>query len=702
MLALYIHSLLLLSILHSAAAIGGEKAFFSTELGTPNVTHRQSVCDRFEDFYFNRVDLRNALEGLQLHVVVGNYPGAYFNYDPEKGIDETEPGVIPVILDELGRRGGFTWRDSFGIYTDPGQHNMTWNETLHWTMDTYDLVADWWTNSRERMHDGVVFIEEFVDSSFVVVTRDAVFERSSSEVTISSFFNWLKPYSWEVWVMTLFTILLSGVVFQVLEWYAGERDDRSAWEWWLENAYLSFINATQAYEYQPKSLPSRLFGISMAIWALVMTATYTANLASLLVDRKAPGPQTIEEAVVYQNKICTWEGTPTDFFVRDTYKNAVRIPKKSELELHQGLLNGDCDFILSNLHSWNRNKVIGEYNPTCDLYLLGDGRKVAEVGSGFVVNADSGTLCTGFIRDVLNLLMRDIIEDGFLERAWENEYRRTQTIDCLTYKPGMDFSSPSGNDVDSGTRQLRQGHIQSQSYPGGSEGWRRMLKAGGRSGGGGAVAAMTPGGEDAQKLTLEQMIGTFVCHWFLMIIAIVIAHATAVYDKHAKERTEQAAQAIVEHGKKRTTEATKAIVGTISSHVPHVHMPHVHMPFHYQPDTDTEAPTTSSSKTNSDDDPDPSKNTGNKMVARREVDEDTTKQIAAMRSEMQSELQVLKNQINHLVNISLASDAYMGRSARSQYQSQGDEAGMDDSNVSTASMMRGRIPSSERAAGYRA
>ncbi|CAB9513203.1 receptor ionotropic, delta-2 [Seminavis robusta] len=443
----------LLVILHLADALGGEKIFFTTPLGASNVSHRQNVCDRFFAFYDDRLELRRALEGLQLHVFIGNYQGAYFNYDPENGIDKSEPGLIPVILDEVGRRGGFTWRNSFGIYTDPSAHNMTWDETLHWGIDSYDIVADWWAHSLDRMNNGVVFIEAFLDSSMIMVTRDVFQAQSSSDVTISSFFNWLKPYDAAVWAVTLFTIFLSGIVYQILEWYADEREDRGMWEWWLENVYLSFMNSTQAYEYQPKTLASRIFGISMAIWALVMTATYTANLASLLVDRQIQGPQTLDEVVVGGKKMCVWEDTYIDFHLQDNYRKAVRIPKHSELEQFEGLLNGECEYMLTSYATWSKFKGIREYNKKCDMYLVGGKEK--ELGSGFALTADSGKLCTGLIRDVLDLHMRDIIEEGFLARAWANEFERTKTIDCLTYKPEI---KEAQDEEGARKRQLRQGH----------------------------------------------------------------------------------------------------------------------------------------------------------------------------------------------------------------------------------------------------
>ena len=46
-------------------------------------------------------------------------------------------GLTAELMDELARRAKFTWRDSFGIFRDPG--NETWTDVLVWGIDTYDV-----------------------------------------------------------------------------------------------------------------------------------------------------------------------------------------------------------------------------------------------------------------------------------------------------------------------------------------------------------------------------------------------------------------------------------------------------------------------------------------------------------------------------------------------------------------------------------
>ena len=75
------------------------------------------------------------------------------------------------------------------------------------------------------------------------------------------------------------------------------------------------MNATQTFEYgTPKSAAAKLFGFSSGFFALILTATYTANLASLLVVKNPnPNPITmatsIEDVTYLKYPVCTWGGT---------------------------------------------------------------------------------------------------------------------------------------------------------------------------------------------------------------------------------------------------------------------------------------------------------------------------------------------------------------------------------------------------------
>lgn len=518
----------------------GELAYFTTPQSTPNVSHRQDVCDRYVRFVQGEVDLREALQGMQLRPILGVYVGGYFNYDDETGIDKNDPGLAAVLLDELARRGQFTWRDSFAIYKEPT--NSSWTELLEWSVETYDINVDWWSRNLERMNNGVAFVKPWYDSSIILIKRE-IPATISKEI---NWWNWLRPYEADVWYLSLATILLSGLVFQWLEMLSGERGDRTRWEWFQENFYLSAINFTQAYEYRPATLAGRTFGISMTVWALVMTATYTANLASLLVDRQAAPyeVETVAEAAIFGTPICTLEGYYGNTYVAEEYPAVNRIPLGDVSELYSALRRGDCDFAVETVTSWETLKGMKEYNPTCDLARVKEDAKVKEAAAGFVTRADSGTLCSGLIRDVMEVLMEELIDDQFLDWAWEQEHRKSMDIDCAVYRSELDglgkeeeqLGDPSAPLGLPGARRKLVKKNESNALQ--NHRHHRRMKASSKGAAGGAVASLE--GDEASMLTLEQMLGTFAFHWLMMAIALVIAHINYFHDRYVKRRALEA------------------------------------------------------------------------------------------------------------------------------------------------------------------
>ena len=264
--------------------LGGEIAFFKTKQMTPNITHRQNVCERYEMFRNGTIELKDALSGLQLNVLMGNYQGAYFNYNSETGINKDNPGLTAVILDELSRRSKFTWRNSFGVFYDPqgSEYNETWTDLLVWGTDTYDINIDWWSKNLIRMNLGIAFLREWYDSSIILITK-------KQPITISNkvvFWNWTRPYEPSVWYLTIFTIILSGICYQIIEYFGNNRQipehyktkRTTHWTWFTENVYLSAINFPQNYEYEPKTFAGRLFGISISLWALGKSSVLVATV----------------------------------------------------------------------------------------------------------------------------------------------------------------------------------------------------------------------------------------------------------------------------------------------------------------------------------------------------------------------------------------------------------------------------------------
>ncbi|CAJ1947335.1 unnamed protein product [Cylindrotheca closterium] len=498
---------------------------------SPEADYRQNVCDRYRAFQNETVELKDALRGMKLNVLMGAYNGSYFNYDNEHGINAAYSGIAASLMDELARRAGFTWRSSFGIFTDPrgAAFNETWTDVLAWGVESYDLNVDWWASNVERLNLGVAYTKPWYDSSVILVGKEEPEEIIDNTIEWNDFWNWTKPFTVEVWLTTFGTIILSGFVYMLLEWMNDEIDGRNTWRWFIDNLFLSAINATQAYEYgTPRSFPSKIYATSMALWALILTATYTANLASLLVDRRSPPLEieTLAEATVFAYPICTVAGTNADAYLQKYYPSARRQPTATLEDMYKGVNSGQCAFAVDVVQSWLANKDKRKYNPNCDLEWVGDGRIVTPNAAGFATKADAGFKCTGLVRDVINFHMEQMIEDGTVDKAWEFENRRYQNVDCDSFRPELldELNAAEAAAGGAATRRRnllsRQHDIIAASLP-----RRRRLKSSTKA----AASSAVLEGAEAGQMELETMIGSFFIHWALMALAVLVALCKMVY-----------------------------------------------------------------------------------------------------------------------------------------------------------------------------
>jgi hypothetical protein len=80
-------------------------------------------------------------------------------------------GFMIEVLDEVARRAGFTWRNSYTFFEAPETYGKSWTDLLLWQISSYDLSGEWWVPTLRRRALGVSFLEGFYDSSIALVTQ---------------------------------------------------------------------------------------------------------------------------------------------------------------------------------------------------------------------------------------------------------------------------------------------------------------------------------------------------------------------------------------------------------------------------------------------------------------------------------------------------------------------------------------------------
>lgn len=250
--------------------------------------------------------------------------------------------------------------------------------------------------SSDRINLGINFMDSFYDSSYIIV-RSVVDENNKKEVVWT---NWLAPFTHSVWFILLATIIYSSFVNQFLEYLRikanGKSEDVSR-KWsstakmTVDNMYLSFLNFTQQFSYEPSSLAGKIFSISFVFWSMLIGAAYTANLASLLVERSVGGLaiNTIQDCIDNQMRVCVHASSKMDEYFTQEYPTLVMVRGHTRNELYDLLNANECDVLIGAKQHYETVVMKEEYNPDCKLQW--NGRKIKEVGSSFATKIDPGT-----------------------------------------------------------------------------------------------------------------------------------------------------------------------------------------------------------------------------------------------------------------------------------------------------------------------
>jgi hypothetical protein len=449
---------------------------------------RTNVCDRQLLLYEGKVTLRTALQGLNLSVAITNYQvpneNYFFTLSETGGIKEDDPGLFVVILDEIAKRAGFQWRHTYSAI-DPIDSmidgNRTWSDLLLWELEHFDISADYWGRSTERMGRGVSFPKGWYDGSVVLVQSVAPY--LSKEVSLWSF---LLPFDRNVWMAIVGAIIFTGLMYLLLERLNTESDERELEARPWVSIFIASLTFTGHFEFRPNTNPARLISFSWTFWALIIASAYTANLASTLVSRNSEVivVATLEEALKRNTPICIQRYTIMDDIVSRKYPDMNVVRKETEKEIFDALRlpwNGPeqgCGAALTNLGTFENYRNSKETNFDCSLTT--ERRVIQSLPAGFATSVDIADRCTSLISYVLNLFISEMIQDGFVQEAWKEHIEKISQTTCPEH------------------------------------------------------VAINEGSDEEYRLSLKDMAGIFIVHGFLMLIALSIA----VFDRWRKKKME--------------------------------------------------------------------------------------------------------------------------------------------------------------------
>lgn len=247
----------------------------------------------------------------------------------------------------------------------------------------------------------------------------------------------------------------------------------------------------------------------------------TANLASFLVVRNTPEQRidSLQEAVRLNVPMCVWKSSQTDVSVSKqfpTYTRNRELWKRmnSAKAVYEGLASGECEIAVTEVSTWDLFQHDESVNGDCQLQWIG--RPFQALPASFGVKGDAGTFCTSLLRDVFNLHLHDMQNDGTLEELWDEHIQQTATVFCSEAT-----ADESGEDAErrrSLQEAVRRNNNDKNKNNNNRQNDNRNLKAAHNAGpeGGG-------GDGDTTKLTLTNMGGVFLLHGVLSALSLICA-----------------------------------------------------------------------------------------------------------------------------------------------------------------------------------
>ena len=261
-------------------------------------SYQNNFCPSHKKVENGTLNRRDVLKGLNISVGLQNY--VLDSKTGKPGI--SNPYSAVAVFDELSRRAGFQWRDSFGV-VDPPNANQTWTDAMIDTVDNYDLALDWWARTVARVEMGILYPESWMDVSLIMI-RKTVTQQTKLDTLA-----FMKPFAASVWIMILFTIMISALVYYCIDFMTCRGNNDKMELSFGDSMFFAFQAFTGHSNLNPISSPNRLLLISLLFWCLVIITAYTANLTVFLVNKNFVITIDDFEDVLHNNfQVCLWRG----------------------------------------------------------------------------------------------------------------------------------------------------------------------------------------------------------------------------------------------------------------------------------------------------------------------------------------------------------------------------------------------------------
>merc|ERR1711862_955591 len=321
------------------------------------------------------------------------------------------PHITVDVFNTLALRAGFYWRDSCTLINSP-EENETWDDVLNYTINEYDLALGFWSRTIDRLSSGILYPEPWYDNSLIM------FQQKQNKKMKFDFFSFLYPFSAGVWLLIAFTIPVTGLLYYFVECLNNRRTNTVMDISLRDSFFFTYQGLLCHNELKPVSFTSRSILGSLLFLSLVITSSYTANLASFLVNENLILQINDFEDVLSNNfLVCSTRAVGQEIELRKKYPTGNYMLKETKSEVLNAVSVGECRIGVTDYSTFRVYKGDKNYS-NCNLEWVG--RRIAPHMASFAIK-DIKDRCSYILYNVLDIFLIEMMKDGTLDGLWKKQ-----------------------------------------------------------------------------------------------------------------------------------------------------------------------------------------------------------------------------------------------------------------------------------------
>lgn len=389
---------------------------------------RHDFCDLAQALANGSKELNNVLAGSHLSIATGIWDPFYLREEDNGEL----AGMEALIIEELARTGGFTY--------DFILHNWSsvtsWGAALVETTPFYDLITfSYWTINLDNTLQGAYSPYSLYDLSLVLASPSAKKETPLEDRLI----QFTRPFDWWVWGAIAALTIFTGLLYWILE--VRRNEDDFPHEGHLQNSAESCCKAFQVLSgaggFAPRTSAGKMLLASWAWCAIVIMASYTANLASFLVveARAQTDFESLREAIRQKTTICMVKGTFSVTWFKTQYPSYSNLEFLADIPgIFAAMQAKQCEAVILGRNEYELAVANPKVDPNCKWKIVGQ-PLLSQLG-GYMMQSDHSHKCTSTARDALQVHFMHMIQEGTLAKIWDQAFRdlgmRVEQDSCAT------------------------------------------------------------------------------------------------------------------------------------------------------------------------------------------------------------------------------------------------------------------------------